>query len=290
MNTGTGKRRVYDCFSYFNEDMLLELRLETLWDHVDCFVISEATYTHSGRPKPLNFSPERFDRYRQKIRYLVVDHLPPGPVDFWKSENYQRNFLREGLKDACPDDLVMISDLDEIPRPESIARYDPRFLRGDFEQGYYSYFLNNLWCENAKPRFWYGSKITTHRHFTGFFNSNASSVRIYKSSGLLRSIKRTWFRRFRVQVIPDGGWHFTWIMNPRGIVEKIESTVHQELNVAQYKDPQMIERVIRSGRDLFRPEMRYRAQAVDAALPQAVTNNISKYKDWLLLPEHEGAM
>jgi beta-1,4-mannosyl-glycoprotein beta-1,4-N-acetylglucosaminyltransferase len=278
-------RRIYDCFCYLNEDMILELRLETLWEHVDFFVICEATYTQSGKPKPLNFSIERFGRYRDKIRYLALEHLPPGPLDFWKNENYQRNYLVNGLGDARADDLIMISDLDEIPRPEAIALYDPAFLRGDFEQRYYSYFLNNMWSGGDGTGFWYGSKITTYRHFKEFFNSNATSVRAYKSFGVLRSIKRLWFRRFAVQVIREGGWHFTWILTPAGIIEKIESMAHQEFNLPQYKDPATIAQVIRDGRDLLRPGIRFRAQALDTRLPQAVISNPSRYRAWLLPPE-----
>ncbi|ENG0234628.1 beta-1,4-mannosyl-glycoprotein beta-1,4-N-acetylglucosaminyltransferase, partial [Burkholderia multivorans] len=134
--------KIYDCFCYFNEDMLLELRLETLWDHVDYFVISEAVYTQTGNPKPLNFDIEKFAKYRDKIRYLTVDHFAPGARSAWKNENYQRNYLIHGLHDAQPDDWILVSDLDEIPHPATIRAYDPRYRRGDFQQHAYAYFLN----------------------------------------------------------------------------------------------------------------------------------------------------
>jgi beta-1,4-mannosyl-glycoprotein beta-1,4-N-acetylglucosaminyltransferase len=67
--------------------MLLGLRFETLWEYVDYFVISEAVYTQVGNPKPLNFDINNFSKYQEKIRYLVVDHFPDGPMDFWKNEN-----------------------------------------------------------------------------------------------------------------------------------------------------------------------------------------------------------
>ncbi len=279
MNSG---RRIYDCFCYFNEDMILELRLETLWDHVDYFVICEAAYTQSGKPKPMNFSMERFARFRGKIRYLWLDQFPPGPVDFWKNENYQRNHLVNGLEDARPEDLIMISDLDEIPRPETIENYDPQYLRGDFKQRYCSYYLNNMSVGDSEADYWYGSKITTYHYFKSFFRSIASSVRIYKSSGLLRSIKRTWFRKFNVQVIADGGWHFTWMLKTEGIINKLESIAHQEYNLPQYKDPAKIEDIIRSGRDILHPSIRYRAQPLDGRLPDALVGNAGRYKDWLL--------
>ena len=100
--------KIYDCFCYCNEDMLLELRFETLWDYVDYFVISEAVYTQVGNPKPLNFDINKFSKYQEKIRYLVVDRFPEGPMDFWKNENYQRNYLVNGLYDAQDQDWISV--------------------------------------------------------------------------------------------------------------------------------------------------------------------------------------
>jgi len=276
--------KIYDCFCYFNEDMILELRLETLWDVVDVFVISEATYTQAGDPKPINFCPERFAKYMSKIRHLIVDHKPSGPNDFWKNENYQRNYLKNGLTDALPDDWVLISDLDEIPRPEVIASYNPKYLRGDFEQDCYGYFLNNLWLGEGKSRFWQGSKVTTYRYFTTFFKSNATSVRIYKSSGLLRALKRKLFKLFRTQKIKNGGWHFTWMFKIENIIKKIESMAHQEYNKPEFKDPEYILEMIHSGRDFHKPKSRFQVQKIDEKFPQFLVDNQSRYQDWLLPP------
>lgn len=277
------KPRVYDCFCYFNEDMLLELRLETLWDHVDYFVISEAVYTQVGKPKPLNFDIEKFAKYRDKIRYLVVDHFPPGEPGAWKNENYQRNFVINGLYDADPDDWILVSDLDEIPRPETIASYDPkRYLRGDFEQRCYTYFLNNLFVEGEQPALWAGSKVTTFGRLTKFFG-NATAVRSYKSSGPLRSLRRAYFRRFQTQLIADGGWHFTWVLKPEKIILKMESIAEQEFVKPEFKDVAFIEERMRSGRDVLDREHRYRPQALDAAqFPKYLVEHSEKYAEWLI--------
>ena len=283
------KPRIYDCFCYFNEDMLLELRLETLWNHVDYFVISEAVYTQVGQPKPLNFDIGKFAKYRDKIRYLVVDHLPPGEPGFWKNENYQRNYLINGLSDARPDDWILVSDLDEIPRPETIALYDPkRYLRGDFQQRAYSYFLNNLFMDGDRPAVWAGSKVTTFRNLKAFFG-NVTAVRSYKSSGIFRSVKRSYFRKFQVQSISDGGWHFTWVMKPDGIVLKMQSIAEQEFVRKEFKDVAFIEARIRSGQDVLDRPFRYRAQIVDGAqFPAHLVKHENKYAEWLLPPASQG--
>ncbi len=282
--------KVYDCFCYFNEDMLLRLRLETLWDYVDYFVISEATYTHAGKSRETLFDISKFSKYQSKIRYLRLEDRPPGENDFWKNENFIRNHVAEGLIEAKPDDLILVSDLDEIPEPESIKLYQPKYLRGDFSQRYYSYFLNNYWLGDVdaigklKPNSntWYGTKITTYRYFTDFFNNNATSVRAYKSKGLLRAIKRTWFKKFNTQAIDDGGWHFTWVFPIKGIVEKIESTAHQEFNKPEYKDPIRIQNMIQEGRDFHKPNSRYQAQTIDETFPEHLLKNQNLYQDHIL--------
>ena len=78
------KPKIYDCFSFFNEELLLQLRLDTLWDHVDYFIISEATYTHKGHPRDTIFDIKKFEKYKAKIRYCKLETKPIGPNDFWK--------------------------------------------------------------------------------------------------------------------------------------------------------------------------------------------------------------
>jgi beta-1,4-mannosyl-glycoprotein beta-1,4-N-acetylglucosaminyltransferase len=283
--------RIYDCFCYFNEDLLLELRLETLWEVVDIFVISEASFTHSGIERETHFKPERFNKYLSKIRYLKLEHKPAGENDFWKNENAIRNHLAQGLHDAQNSDWIIISDLDEIPRPEKIKNFKPQHIRGDFIQNYYSYYLNNAWTgddnspSSQKKPYWYGSKITTYEQFVHFFHNNATQVRNYKSHGLTRPIKRWWYRQFVFQKIADGGWHFTWMFSAEDIVKKIESTAHQEFNQARYKDKNYILKTIRSGKDIVKPHSRYRPQKIDTTFPLYVQKNRALFADWIIDPD-----
>lgn len=283
------KSRIYDCFCYFNEDHILELRFETLWDYVDYFVISEASYTHAGNDRKLNFDPIRFKKYASKIRYLPLNNKPAGPNNFWKNENFIRNNLANGLYDAKKDDLILISDLDEIPNPKKISLYNTDYIRGDFEQKYYSYYLNNYWIGDvddtgaliSKSNIWRGTKVTTFKYFMNFFNANPTSVRSYKSSGIFRSIKRAWFRKFKVQSIKEGGWHFTWVFSIEDLVKKMESTAHQEFNVIENKDPATLTQIINSGRDFNKPFARYVLQELDETFPEYLLNNQTRFKSYL---------
>jgi Glycosyltransferase family 17. len=274
-------KRIYDCFCYFNENMVLELRLETLWDYIDYFVIAEAVYTQVGNPKPLNFDVNRFAKYKSKIRYLTVDRFPPGPMSPWKNENYQRNCLIDGLYDATNDDWVIVSDLDEIPRPETIQLYDPkRYKRADFQQKAYAYYLNNLLMDGDRAAAWFGSKITTYRYLKEFFGT-ATAVRSYKSSGLLRVLRRTWFKTFHVQVIKDGGWHFTWMLKPENIVTKMEAIAEQHVVKEEFKKLDYIQTKISAGEDVLNPKSHYiREEVVESVFPSYLIAHRDKYREW----------
>ena len=111
---------IYDCFQYFNEDHMVDLRLNILDKYVDYFVISESTKTHQGKEKKINFKINNFDKFKNKIKFIIADYKVN--IDFEKHEGgespieqHQRNSLIEGIKDAHDDDLIILSDSDEIP-------------------------------------------------------------------------------------------------------------------------------------------------------------------------------
>ncbi len=273
--------KVFDTFCYFNEDLILLLRLQTLWEKVDFFVIVEATYTQTGIPKPLYFDRAKFKRFESKLIYIVTENPPGGVVDPWRNENAQRDAIAEGLGSAEDDDLLIVSDIDEIPNPSAIGLYDPKFLRGDFQQRYYSYFFNNLLVAPSKDRVWLGTKITTVRHFREFFNDSANSVRSWKSSGLLRLLKRSYFRNFKVQNIGNGGWHFTWILSEEGIREKMSVMAHQENNKPEFHDSRYIKNTINMGRDIIRPDRRYQLISLDDSFPIPLIVDPTPFLDYI---------
>ena len=128
---------IYDCFMYFDEDLLLDLRLNSLDKYVKKFIITEATYTHNGAKKKLNFDINKFKKFKDKIIYIVVDEHPKNILDLIDSDTkekrgeklilngmardyFQRQNLAKGIKEASYDDLILISDLDEIPNLSEI--------------------------------------------------------------------------------------------------------------------------------------------------------------------------
>lgn len=279
--------KIYDCFTYFNEDQLLKLRLETLWDVVDTFVICEATRTHTGKEKGKNFNFEKFEKYSKKIRYLLIDTFPFKDVNPWVYENYQRNYLINGLYDAQSSDWVMVSDLDEIPNPDSIHSFNPNlYLRASFEQYAHIYFLNNRVLRNGKPLLWYLPKITTYENLVNVFGS-CEEVRNYRSKGFWRGINKTWMK-LRTQIIPEGGWHFTWMGGVERILLKMDSMAHQELNKPEFRNPELIKQKIMSGGDIFGERLsggNYGLVELDGLLPSYLSLHPYEFGDLILKPE-----
>lgn len=276
--------KIYDCFTYNNEELLLRLRLETLDQVVDTFVIAEAPYTFSGKPKPLHFQISRFEKFKSKIIHLVVDDMPIHHGDAWANEFHQRNALLRGLTSAAPEDWIIISDVDEIPRPEAITRYRPWNLYGTFVQRFYCYFFNNLAVKShnaCEPRWWVRSKITTMGHLTDFFGT-PQNLRIYEQEPGLLGILKQAHRKLRHQRLLEGGWHFSWLMTPEQIVDKLESFAHTEFNQEHFKSLDRIRSAIHGGQDILGLNTQFLAVAIDQTFPPYLVGNCDQFKQWQL--------
>ena len=169
---------IYDCFMYFDEDLLLDLRLNTLSKYVKKFIITEATYTHNGAKKNLKFDINNFQKFKDKIKYIVVDKAPPNilQLENGESENkrgtklilngmardyFQRENLSKGLTDTQDEDLILISDLDEIPNLDGLDISKVKNNIVIFEQKMFYYKLNLFYKEYK----WLGTKATKRKKF-----------------------------------------------------------------------------------------------------------------------------
>lgn len=278
--------KIYDCFTYNNEELILKLRLETLHQIVDTFVIAESPFTHTGRPKPLHLQLSRFEKFRSKIVHLIVDDIPLEPENFMLNENYQRNALLRGLKMASPEDRIIISDVDEIPSPDAIRRYHPWFLYGTFMQRFYCYYLNNLAVQKhdpVRPRWWIRAKITTMKHLTEFFQT-PQNLRLYKTGPGIGGQLKYLHRKLRHQRLSDGGWHFSWIMTPQGMIDKIESVYETQFDLPHIKNTETIKSAIASGLDILGKGERFRLVNLDAHFPQYLVNNFDQFRSYYCPP------
>ena len=270
--------KLIDCFMYFDEDLILEIRLNTLNEIVDKFIIAEATRDHAGKEKNLNFNIKKFQKFKNKIEYLIIDDLPinvKSRKKYWHEnhirDQFQRNALERGYKNCDPEDLIMISDIDEIPNPDKIKEFNIKNKYACLLQKNFQSKLNLL---NITDNQWPGTKICQKKYL--------------KSPQWLRNIKtkkRPFWKFFKdkePQLIEDGGWHFSFLKKPASIKKKIISYSHQEFNKEEFIDEKKIKSKIERGEDLFNRDMEYKAIAVDESFPEYIVKNKDLFKDWIL--------
>ena len=293
---------IYDCFMYFDEDVLLDLRLNLLNKFVKKFVISEATYTHNGNKKKLNFNINNFRKFKDKIEYIVVDKEPQNILKIEEFDSnhkigeklilngmardyFQRECLEKGLADAMDQDLILISDLDEIPNLENL-NFD--LIKDNiiiFEQKIFYYKLNLLY----EDLLWQGTKATKKENFI--------------SPQWLRNIKGKKYPRWRIDAffskkkysnltfVKNGGWHFTCLKTPELLEKKLLNFAHHyefEKSGLKIED---IRKYISEKRIIYdykadQKKYKWSGKSVlkkieNKHLPGYINENLSKYSDWL---------
>lgn len=276
---------VYDCVTFFNELDLLEIRLNILKDVADRFVIIEAAETHTGKAKHFHFEEnrDRFAEFADRIVYHQINKFPPYCKTNWARENWQRNQIAavlDGL--ATDDDIILISDLDEIPDPRAVLKDIPERGVTAFRQAYYSFYLNFL---NVRVRYWLGTRRIKYRDFKNCFDG----VKVYENEILVSEVnKGTTPSKIRCRHLPrsrggekilrHAGWHFTCLGGAEAVLIKMRSVVpHHDFNP---DNPQMTEKwiadLIAEGRG---PALKMNCFAVqlNETFPRYILENQEKY-------------
>ena len=284
---------------YFDEDLLLDLRLNILNPYVKKFVITESTYLHSGKKKNLKFDYKNFSKFKDKIIYIVVDTPPLGIEEVsledsqqiknkkildnsLKRENNQRKKLMDGLVNAGDDDLVLSSDLDEIPNLSNFKFKDKITL---FEQNVF-YYKFNLMQPNFK---WMGTRACKKKKLKEF-----QWLRNIKSKSYPFWRIDTFFSKKRymnIDIVKNGGWHFTSIKNPKDIFYKLSNFMHHlefEYSGLTLED---MEKMVSDRKILYDHGVKQEGDKYtgrqsltkvdNSILPSYINNNLEKYKNWL---------
>ena len=156
--------KIFDCLTFFDENFLTNLRFEILNNCVDYFVICESRFDHKGNKKKLNFKLLN-KKFSRKIRYIVINENFPNLYDGWKAEEFQRERLYDGIKDAKDDDYIMYSDSDEIPNPKLLKNFSLTQKYGIFLQKFFVYKINLL---NKYETPWEGTRICKKKNLKSF--------------------------------------------------------------------------------------------------------------------------
>ncbi len=267
---------VYDCFSFYNELDLLEIRLNVLDSVVDYFVLVEATRTFSNKEKPLYFeeNKNRFAKFLGKIIHIKVDSYPEIESS-WTIENYQRNKIMDALVNCKPDDIVIISDLDEIVSPDAIQRYDGNGICS-LEQSNYSFFIN---YKSLMFNKWNGARILKYKDFS----TVDLDSKVEYGEFLLRSINIGCTpTKIRITqdfpVLKKAGWHFTYLGGREAIQRKVDAFAHQEFNNNKYTSDKVIDRTLKYGIDLYNPQDNmFYPVSINKSFPDYIRTNPDKY-------------
>lgn len=292
---------IYDCFLYYDEDMLLELRLNTLYDHVDKFVIVESLFTFTGKRRDkLCFDIEKFSRFRDKIIYVINDAVPrihqhefqsnsslvkAGESDPWENETVARNAIMRGLTEARDSDIIIVSDVDEIPRPEALKQFSARHLCTTLYQNFYNFKFNvQVLNEDGSARLCKLPKMTTFRHLKGFFQGQPELLRNVKRKGT--PIRDSWWRwkllKLRTRIVTDAGWHFSWVMDDERISEKMATISHTEHNLPTFNNPDHIRRCVEQNIDIWnRPRKMVIRPVTPAYMPPWLVENQRRFTDFI---------
>lgn len=294
--------KIYDCTLYYDEDLILEARLNILNQYVDKFIICEATFTHSGRKKKLNFDINKFSKFKDKIIYTIQD-TEPNTIIYedlskkietpknWRANAvkriaHQRNKLLDEVNhNANSDDIILYSDNDEIPNLNNIDIFNEKSKIVIFEQDLY-YYKFNLLCDRIK---WYGTRAIKKKNLINFEwlrQIKPKKYPFYRFDTILKKDKYT-----NVKIVKDGGWHFTRIISPEEIHKKELDAEHHDEYRASNKNPDRIKDLIRrrmidhdhladSREKKFGKEFPL-IQVEINQMPEYIKNNQEKYLEFL---------
>lgn len=280
--------RIYDCFPFFNELDLLELRLDELYNVVDHFVLIEAGETFTGKPKSYIFEENaaRFERFRDKIIHLKIAGFP-AELDGWERERLQRDRLMEGLGDAADDDLILLSDLDEIPRADvirSLAQNPPgKNEVYCLEMRWFNYFIN---LERRESWLRLGPRLIRKDHVTSmqelrYVRGPADSAfrDLVRAIKIFRGMKR-WLKR---RPVYNAGWHFTWLGGAERVAAKAFSLTKHSRMPENLDTLPVAEQAI--ARELARLGTESDIVEIDETFPKFMRDHMEIYGKYVFQPE-----
>ena len=284
---------------YFDEDMILDIRLNILDKFVSYFVICEANYLHNGSKKEFKFDINKFSKFKDKIIYIPLEQQPKNLRIINNSdnvllknskildnallrENFQRDFLHSKIKNFEDDDLIIISDVDEIPNLENF-KYKSKITF--FEQKMFYYKFNLL----HKDFLWYGSKITKKKNLISpqwLRNVKSKKYPLWRFDILFSKTKYN-----KINFIKDGGWHFTNVKSPEKIDYKMKNFLHH----LEYEESGLgvedVKKIISEKKVFYdhqadKKEKKWGAEINlvkenDYNLPKYIVKNKEKFNNWL---------
>ena len=282
---------IYDCFQFFNELDMLKIRLNVMSPIVDKFVISEATETFSGLKKPLYYeeNKEMFAEFADKIIHVVVDDTPEGYTH--DRDTFQKNAVTRGLKDCTDEDIIIFSDLDEIPNPEKIKE-----ILKDFQEDKIYHFAQRLFYCYLNMEEVSGNLLSYAGEFEGverkkWIGSKMCSYKLLREQNLMLGELRFPERKEIGIRVEDGGWHFGYMGGhgekdiKKRVQEKVISAAHQEYNSKHVLN--QVTDQIKDGKDIFGRDAKFIRCEIDESFPVYVREHQDELSYLIMQEEKE---
>ena len=289
--------RIFDCTTYYDEELMMDIRFNTLNDQVEKFIVVESLFSHSGNKKKLNFDINNYSKFKDKIIYIVIENEPNNlkKGDKLNQSEKRMNSLKrieqsydsmlDGIKDASENDLIILSDNDEIPNLTSDQFLNSKKNIIIFKQLLF-YYKFNLNYENLT---WFGSKACRKKKLksmTWLRNLKNKSYSLWRLDVLFSNYKER-----DLEIINDGGWHFTNIKTPEKLYEKLKNFGHHDefdesgidLNFIKSKinNKEVFYDHFLDKKDPNKWRSNYKLKKVSSSvLPEYLANNHQKYQNW----------
>ena len=267
------KNKIYDCITFFDENLLTNTRFEILKDVVDFFIVVESNYDHKGDKKKINFKLEN-SNFKNKVRHIVIENNFPDLSNGWAIEAYQREKILSIIDDALPEDYIMYSDSDEIPNPLKLKNLILKKKYGIFLQKCFNFKLN-LFNPYETP--WEGTRVARKK--------NLKSIDFMRQKIKSKNLNYSFFRFDKeksIELFNEGGWHFNNVMTSEKISIKLKTFAHSEFSDPKFSDVKIIQDKINDKVDLFDRGHKYSKIEIDKSFPQFIVNNKSLFQKWIL--------
>ena len=293
--------RIFDCTTFFNENLMLEVRFNILNKYVDKFIVAEAKYSHSGEKKKLNFDINKFSEFKKKIIYIAIDNEPDdivyqkkGDYEFEKKEDmrtnsikriaHQRNKIMDYLNEANDEDFIFYSDNDEIPNLENLNFDNIQNKIVIFKQKLF-YYKFNLNCDRVD---WFGTKGCKKKKIISFSWLREVKAKKYPFFRFDTLFSKTKYKD--VKIIEDGGWHFSQLKTPKDIeIKLLNQEHHDEYRLAREKLPSIADLVkrksivydhkVKTTDYKFSNEFKLKTLSMNH-MPLFLKQNVKKYSEW----------
>ena len=266
------KSKIFDCITFFDNNLMFDLRYNILKDYVDYFVICESKFDHKGNKKKINFLDNKNYNYN-KVKHFVLEKPFPKNTNVWENQAIQREFLLECVQFANPEDYIFFSDPDEIPRPEILINFELKNKYGIFMQSYFNYKFN-LFNKYESP--WEGTRVCKKK--------NLKSIDFMRQKIKSKNLKYNFFRFDKekdIKIFENAGWHFNNILNAEEISLKLKTFAHTEFASEKFSSTKQINQKIKNKIDLFERGHKYQVIKLDDSFPKYLLKNVDKFKNFI---------